>query len=180
MRSVVGNKLRKEFKKCFCGKYTQFKEDKQIIIPPGYRVFRYKLEIKMSFFIELCISQKQDEYTIEFGWGCFENNQVPEYTVLKNCSNTEKTIEELILKEEARIRLGRIINPSDQTDRWYLLGLDWKNVPCNAELYLIQDIPIEEALKNLELSLIDVMEKIDKYIIPCFRRVAEKHEYSFD
>jgi hypothetical protein len=180
MRSVVANKLRKDFKKYLSGKYPNFKEDRESIKPPGFQIYRYKLSEEFSFFIELNISPKQDEYWIEFGWREFKNHEKRLFTLLDNSSNTEEAIEELVQKDKVSIRLGRIFEPNAQTDKGYIVGLDWRKIPDDVPLYLIEDIPVEDALRNSEESLIDVMYKIDTYVIPCFKRVTEKRGYAFE
>ena len=180
MRSVVASKLREDFKKYLPGKYPNFKEDRESIKPPGYRIYRYKLADEFSFFIELNISPKQDEYRIEFGWREFKNDEKPFMTFLESASNTEEAVEELVQRDKVSIRLGRIFEPNAQTDKGYIVGRNWRNLPDDVPLYLIKDIPVEEALKKLEKSFMDVMYKIDSYVIPCFKRVAEKRGYAFE
>ncbi|MDQ2087175.1 hypothetical protein RBH29_12130 [Herbivorax sp. ANBcel31] len=179
MRSVVAKELRKKFSKMFIQKYPFFKETKDIDVPPGCRVYQRKYETGFIFFLILIISPKADNYTLEFGWN--RENKVPNYNAPYISREKFITPEEVmnIFAESSTLcaRLGRLTHPMLQIGKVYVLGRDLDELSLDDDLFNfdIEEVPLEESLKNLEESLIDVMEKLNKYIIPLFKRVAERN-----
>ena len=62
--------------------------------------------------------------------------------------------------------------PRQQTDYGYVLGVEWYKLPLDADLWAIDEVPVEEAVAKIDGCLSDAFEKIKKYVIPYFRRVA--------
>lgn len=174
MRSILAKMLRKEFKAQVIGKYSFLRETKEILIPAGCRIYQKKFEKDLMFFVILLISPKDDSYTLEFGWNTV--NEIPNLVFLDRDKNTDEIINDLIVKDQANIRIGKLSNPKCQYDKWYVIGSDWTKVSYT-NLFEVEEISIEESQKKLQESLVDVMNNFDKYILPCFERVAARHGY---
>src|SRR5277367_1059426 len=100
MRSELGKECRKLFRKLMAVEFSDYKEDKDQVIPQGWYVWKRQHQSGLFFWIFLVIDQKRDQFTAEAGWS-FDATRPP-WTMVSRKET------EIILSKPLAFRTSRL------------------------------------------------------------------------
>ena len=158
MRSELGKECRKLFRKMMTTEFSEYKEDKGQIVPPGRYVWTRQHPSGIWFHILLIISQKSDKFTISAAWDF--DGKLPG-SDLAGVSD--------ILERPGQCRVNFIWSGKDY---WWPLMLRPEEYERNA---LYKDDPIEQCLPLIAPAVWDAAEKLKDHLVPVFEKIVRQH-----
>lgn len=171
MRGVLANKVRRDIAKLIKGKEPFLVENRATTIPRGFRLFTYEVNKNFLLFIMLKIHDLKDEYTLEFGWGKYDDEHIPDPTFSDKKLSVEEWLQGVLRQEEANIEIGSLRAPQEKAVPWYYLGQAYDDPFIDGK----PATPIKEAMVNLEDALEDTERILDQYVYPLFKKLLQIH-----
>lgn len=157
MRSELGKECRKLFRKMMATVFSEYKEDKGQIVPPGRYIWTHQHPMGIWFHILLIISPKSDKFTIGAAWDF--DGKLP--GGLPGVSDIFD-----------RPRLFRVNFIWSGKDYWWPLVLRPEEYERNA---FYKDDPIEQCLPLVAPAVWDAAEKLKDHLFPTFDKIVAKH-----
>lgn len=159
MQTTLATSLRREFAAALRRLLPSFAEDKNVELPCGWRAYRCVADRKFTSFVILCISPREDRFTVEVAWSL--TGQLPCSEILQ-APGTEKTGESL--------RLSLLWHPQ-QVDHWWTIG---KQRTLEDLANFAPDEPVAEKLRDVEAKVAEAMAKLQAFGIPYLKRIADR------
>jgi hypothetical protein len=160
MRSTLVKALQKKFEKELEKQFPQFEEDKESIVPPKYKVYVWKSQQNLYFFICLLPSPKDDSFTVDIGWS--KSGKLPNNPVIY-----ESGEDQIVSSENIMFRLSRIYERKQFEHWWYLA----KKSTLNDDFFTFVETPIEESMEKISPKIDEVFKKVKEHVIPYFEKV---------
>lgn len=167
MRSKIANALRKYFTERLRQKWPSLNEAKNNDLPSGCRLYEWRLETNLKFYLLLQPSSNSERFTIELVWT--KNNEYP-------FSNDTMFPYDEPVNGSLRFRIGKLWS-DPKTDFW------WWIVPPQTPAESLRRMKerdfsqpsIEELLPKVYSLVDDAIFHIQKYVIPYMQEIAKKH-----
>ena len=166
MQSKLAKALRNQFETELKRNVPAFLEDKESELPPGWRSYRLNVAPGLTLFIALCLSPKDDRFTVELGWseigrlpaaGAFGPTDPPKGGGLT-------------------FRLSALWHPQ-RHDYWWVLG---RQRTLEEMANFVPDQPAEEKLPDVAPKVADAIEKIVMFGLPYFEMIAAEKGVSVE
>jgi hypothetical protein len=158
MRSELGKECRVLFRKMMVTEFSEYREDKGQIIPPGKYVWTRQHPSGIWLHVIFMIDSKRDGFTIEAAWGF--DGKLPRFSY----DGADE-----IYQHPVSFRVNFLWNGKDY---WWLLVLRPEEYE-RALLY--KDDPIEQCLPLIAPAVWDAGEKLKNHLVPAFEKIIQMH-----
>jgi hypothetical protein len=168
MRRTLGKPVRTGFERRLKVALPMFRDASSLwVIPPGVRVYQYDFHPDLVFFVVLVTSPKDERFTIEMAWSPVGRFPTQRTAYLPTDPPQEDGL---------RFRLPWLWVDRDQ---WWWIGGD---VPAeclgNSEAMMAWlSRPDEVLLPEVEPLLDDAFERLSRFGLPYFARIAAERGY---
>lgn len=168
MRKQLAKAVRQEFAEMLLKKCPQFQKTNN---GSGYYVYKRKVGPTLCFFVALQTVAREDWFTVEVAWN--NSDEFPGLAFNDSPNEIPKT-------GGFRMRLGRFwtkedywweLAPDVSDEEWEALELEGKIPP---------ETPIEDAIKQVKPQVADAIERLCKYALPYFAKIAKKFGYALE
>ena len=172
MRKQIAKVLREAFESKVRERLPGFRPEKVRIGSRTETVFGRRCDANLFFFILLVLDPKRDWFTVESGWsnnGKFPADELPDIPTEKTCGRAAM--------------LFRVPFLWAKKDEWWELAPEWSDEDWDEWLFNDKerpDEPTEVVLAKVPPVVDEVIDKIQKHLIPFFRRVSARHGVQTD
>jgi hypothetical protein len=167
MRKDYSNYLRKSFEKRLKEEFPEFVIKKgEEYVSSGNRLYRYLLAPDFVLYIMLAVDDVQDAFTILIGHSI--NDKFPIPTPFFEPTTSP-------LKSNLVFKLGRLWT---EKDVWWVVETTKESVQRIKDGSL-PALPPEEYMPRVERHVEDVMDKLHRYAVPWFQKVAAHFGHDF-
>lgn len=159
MRSELGKAVRKHFEAGLKRIAPDFKPARPPV--PGFRLFERRHATGFSAYVMLDFHHLYDTFDVELGWST--QGRYPPFPEVGVASPGE---------DEVRFRAPYLwggVRPDG--DYWRVAPMPSLDRPGS----FLEDLPLEEALKNVEPAVGDALHRIEQYVLPYLARAAAAH-----
>lgn len=157
MKAQLATALRQQFRESLRQIFPKFREERKCELPPGWRAFRCEDGGGFFAFVILCLSPKDDRFTIEIAWST--DGIVPTSPILETQNK---------ITTKGSIRLSSLWHPQ-RIDFWWSIG---KQQTLEEMANFLPEPSIEEKLSDIDSKLSDAIAKLEDVGIPYLRQKA--------
>lgn len=166
MQSKLAKALRNEFKKELNNHIPDFVDDKDSELPSGWRSYRLDVTPTMTLFVVLCLSPKDDRFTVELGWS--EVGRLPTAGASRPTDPPRDG--------GLAFRLSELWHPQGH-DYWWVLG---HQRTLEEMVNFVPEMPAEAKLPDVVLKVADAIAKIVAFGLPYFKDIAAKKGFALE
>lgn len=159
MQSKLARALRQQFRASLKRLFPAFYEDCKVQLPSGWRAYKCDIEGGLTAFVILCISPKDDRFTVELVWTV--DGRFPTASILQTSGDKKKG---------ESIRLSSLWHPQ-RIDFWWPVG---RRRTLEEMANFAPDQSIEEKLVDIEAKVTDAMRKFQEFGIPYFKGISNR------
>lgn len=158
MQSKLAKALRSQFEKELKNSLPAFSSDDHSEVPSGWRSYRFKVTPTLTLFVVLCLSPRDDRFTVELGWS--EIGRLPVSGAFRPTDSPRDG--------GLMFRLSVLWHPQGR-DHWWVLGHE-RTLEEMANF--VPDQPAEEKMPDVVPKVADAIEKIVTFGLPYFEKIA--------
>lgn len=149
MRKGLAKQVRERFARRLEEELPQFQLVSLANVPPGYKLFQWRVDAGLSFFLLLEIDPKRDRFNVEVSWSRRDRWPESVYTMLPS----DKPVD-----GELRFRLPRLWTEPRASFWWEIVAEPTFNAPI--ENVLKPPPPVEELLSRTEELVEDSISRL--------------------
>ncbi len=157
--SKVATALRQQFMASLRRLLPAFQEDRKVELPSGWRAYRCEVGGRLTAFVILCLSSKDDRFTVELAWSI--DGHLPASSILLT-PGAEKTGES--------IRLSSLWHPQ-RIDFWWSVG---RQRTLEEMANFVPGQSVEEKLLDIDAKVSDAMTKIRDFGVPYLKGISDR------